>query len=68
MKSNNVLEEKRKNGQEKICIKNDQQIYNNCYELRSGAIKNKTSSLLVEYILSYKTESRIVLIIADNSY
>ena len=39
-KSKNVLEEKRKMFKQKICIKKDQHVYNNCYELRSRAIKN----------------------------
>ena len=38
-KSKNVLEEKRKMVKQKICIKN-QHVYNNCYKLRSRAIKN----------------------------
>ena len=39
-KSKNVLEEKRKNVKQKICIKKDTHVYNNCYELRSRAINN----------------------------
>ena len=39
-KSKNVLEEKRKTVKRKICIKKDTHVYNNCYELRSRAIKN----------------------------
>ena len=39
-KSKKVLEEKRKMVKRKICIKKDQHVYNNCYELRSRAIKN----------------------------
>ena len=35
-KSKNVLEEKRKNVKQKICIK--KHVYNNCYELRSRSI------------------------------
>ena len=38
-KSKNVPEEKRKMVKWKICIKKDQHVYNNCYELRSSAIK-----------------------------
>ena len=38
-KSKNVLEEKRKMVKQKILHKKDQQVYNNCYELRSRAIK-----------------------------
>ena len=38
-KSKNVLEEKRKMVKQKICIKKDRHVYNNCYELRSRAIK-----------------------------
>ena len=38
-KSKNVLEEKRKIVKRTICIKKDQHVYNNCYELRSRAIK-----------------------------
>ena len=38
-KSKNVLEEKRKNVERKICIK-ETHVYNNCYELRSRAINN----------------------------
>ena len=38
-KSKNVLEEKRKIVKPKICIKK-KHVYNNCYELRSRAIKN----------------------------
>ena len=34
-KSKNVLEEKRKIVKQKICIKKDTHVYNNCYELRS---------------------------------
>ena len=34
-----VLEEKRKNGRTKNLHKKDQHVYNNCYELRSRAIK-----------------------------
>ena len=34
----NVVEEKRKNGQAKNLHKKDQHVYNNYYELRSGAI------------------------------
>ena len=37
-KSKNVLEEKRKMVKQKICMKKDQDVYNNCYELRSRAI------------------------------
>ena len=37
-KSKNVLEEKRKTLKRKICIKNTH-VYNNCYEVRSRAIK-----------------------------
>ena len=40
-KSKNVLEEKRKTVQQKICIKKTH-VYNNCYELRSRAIKHMT--------------------------
>ena len=36
----NVLEEKRKKGQAKNLHKKDQHVYNNCYELRSRAIKH----------------------------
>ena len=39
-KSKNVLKEKRKIVQQKICMKKDTHVYNNCYELRSRAIKN----------------------------
>ena len=38
-KSKNVLEEKRKIIKRQVCIKKDQQVYNNCYELRSRANK-----------------------------
>ena len=37
-KSKNVLEEKRNMVKRKICIKTDQHVYNNSYELRSRAI------------------------------
>ena len=37
-KSKNVLEEKRKMVKRKICV--DQHVYNNCYDIRSRAIKN----------------------------
>ena len=37
-KSKNVLEEKRKIVEQKICIKKTH-VHNNCYELRSRAIK-----------------------------
>ena len=39
-KSKNVLEEKHKIVKRKNCIKKDTHVYNNCYELRSRAIKN----------------------------
>ena len=39
-KSKNVLEEKRKIARRKICLKKDTHVYNNCYELRSRAIKH----------------------------
>ena len=39
-KSNSFLEENRKNGQAKNLHKKDRQVYNNCYELCSRAIKN----------------------------
>ena len=39
-KSKNVLEEKLKNVQAKNFHRKDQYVYNNCYELRSRAIKN----------------------------
>ena len=39
-KSKNVLEEKRKIAKRKICIQKDAHVYNNCYELRSRAIKH----------------------------
>ena len=42
-KSKNVLEEKRKKGQAKNLHKKDQHAHNNCYELRSRAIKNQQS-------------------------
>ena len=38
-KSKNVLEEKRKIVKQNICIKKVTHVYNNCYELRSRAIK-----------------------------
>ena len=38
-KSKYVLEEKCKNDQAKNLHKKDQHVYNDCYELRSGAIK-----------------------------
>ena len=38
--SKNVLEQKRKNSQAKNLHKKDQHVYNNCYELRSKAIKH----------------------------
>ena len=37
--SKNVLGEKRKTVKRKICIKKGTHVYNDCYELRSGAIK-----------------------------
>ena len=37
-KSKNVLEEKRKIVQQKICKKKEQHVYNKYYELRSRAI------------------------------
>ena len=43
-KSKNVLEEKRKTVKRKICIKKYTHVYNNCYELRSRAIKNQSIS------------------------
>ena len=45
-KSKNVLEEKRKIVKRQICIKKDKHVYNNCYELRSRAIKNKMRNIL----------------------
>ena len=42
-KSKNVLEEKRKMVKQKNLHKKDQHVYNNCYELRSRAIKKYTS-------------------------
>ena len=39
-KSKNVLEEKHKIVKQKICIKKTH-VYNNCYELRSRAIKKR---------------------------
>ena len=42
-KSKNVLEEKRKIVNRKICIKKTH-VYNNCYELRSSAIKKDFSN------------------------
>ena len=39
-KSKNVLEQKRKSVKQKICIKKDTHVYNNCYELRSRAINH----------------------------
>ena len=38
--SKNVLEEKRKIVERKICIKKDQHVYHNFHELRSRAIKD----------------------------
>ena len=38
-KSKNVLGEMRKNGRAKNLHKKDQHVYNNCYKLRSRAIK-----------------------------
>ena len=38
-KSTNVLEEKRKNDHAKNLHKKDQHVNNNCYEIRSRAIK-----------------------------
>ena len=43
-KSKNVLEEKRKTVKRKNCIKKDTHVYNNCYELRSRAIKKDFSN------------------------
>ena len=40
-KSKDVPEEKRKMVKQNICIKIDQNVYNNCYEFRSRAIKNQ---------------------------
>ena len=40
-KSKNVIEEKRKNCQAKDLHKKDTHVYNNCYELRSRAIKKQ---------------------------
>ena len=42
-KSKNVLEEKRKMIKQKVCTKKNKNVYNNCYELRSRAIKNNNS-------------------------
>ena len=39
-KSTHVLEEKTQNRQAKSLHKKDTDVYNNCYELRSRAIKN----------------------------
>ena len=39
-KSKNVLEEKRKTIKQKICTKKTD-VYNNCYELRLRAMKNR---------------------------
>ena len=39
-KSKNALQEKHKIVKQNICIKKDQHVYNNCYELRSRAINN----------------------------
>ena len=43
-KSKNVLE-KRENGQAEYLHKKDQHVYNNCYALRSRAIKNVCTHL-----------------------
>ena len=40
-KSKKVLEEERKTVQRKVCLKKDQHVYYNCYELRSRAIKQQ---------------------------
>ena len=54
-KSKNVLEEKRKTGQAKNLHKKDQHAYNNCYELRSGAINKIVIFIWVKkrFILFY---------------
>ena len=39
--SKNVLEEKSKIVKQKNCIKKNKHVYNNCYELRSRAIKHQ---------------------------
>ena len=44
-KSQNVLKQKRKKGQAKTLHKKDQYFYNNCFEHRSGAIKNSLLSV-----------------------
>ena len=49
-KSKNVLEEKRKTVKRKICIKKDTHVYNNCFELRSRAIKNNSFMIRHAYI------------------
>ena len=41
-KSKNIIEEKRKKCQAKICIEKHQHVYNNCDELSSRAINNIT--------------------------
>ena len=53
--SKNVLEEKRKIVKRKNLHKKDTLVYNNCYELRSRAIKYKLSSetLHIKCILSF---------------
>ena len=38
-KSKNILEEKHTIGQAKVLHKNDQQVYKNCFKLRSRAIE-----------------------------
>ena len=38
-KSTNIQEEKHKIGQAKVLHKNEQQVYNNCFKLRSRAIE-----------------------------
>ena len=52
---NNVVEEKRKNGQAKNLHKKDQHVYNNYYELRSGAINYIRHLQLVFFLLQLAT-------------
>ena len=58
-KSKNALEEKRKMMKQKICIKKDQHVYNNCYELRPRAINkfSQLSTISILYILSACTKN-----------